>query len=90
VLCLEAVALLLIRNGSHAKAAHLFGATDALRQAIATPRTHDSGEQYRASLATCGDALGEAAAATAFAAGLASASEQAIADAFAWIDHPVA
>jgi non-specific serine/threonine protein kinase len=88
-LCLEAVALLMIRNGSHAKAAHLFGAADALRQAIATPRTHDSREQYRASLATCGDALGEGAAA-AVAAGLASSSEQAIADAFAWIDHFVA
>jgi tetratricopeptide (TPR) repeat protein len=90
VLCLEAVALLMTRSGSHEKAAHLYGAADALRQSIATPRTHDSREQYGASLATCREALGEGVAAAAVAAGLASPTEQAIAEAFAWIDRPVA
>lgn len=90
VLCLEAVALLMTRSGAHEKAAHLYGAADALRQSIATPRTPDSREQYDASLATCREALGEGAAAAAIAAGLASPSEQAIAEAFAWIDRSAA
>ena len=89
VLCLEAVAALMTRQASHEKAAHLCGAADALRHAIATPRTHDTREQYDAIIATCREALGEGAAAAAVAAGAALPSEQAIADVFAWISNPV-
>jgi predicted ATPase/class 3 adenylate cyclase len=88
VLCLEAVAVLMARDGSYEKAAHLCGAADALRHTIATPRTHDTREQYDATVATCREALGEGAAAAAVAAGLVSTSEQSIADAFAWVGNP--
>lgn len=88
VLCLEAVASLMTREGSHGKAARLCGAADALRHAIATPRTHDTQEQYDATIATCREALGEGAVAAAVAAGAASPSEQAIAETFLWIGNP--
>jgi tetratricopeptide (TPR) repeat protein len=89
VLCLEAVAALMARQASHEKAAQLCGAADALRQAIATPRTHDTREQYDAIIAACREALGEGTTAAAVAAGAALPSERAIAEVFAWISNPV-
>jgi hypothetical protein len=77
------------RQASHEKAAHLCGAADALRHAIATPRTHDTREQYDAIIAVCREALGEDAAAAAVAAGAELPSEQAITDVLAWIGSPV-
>jgi tetratricopeptide (TPR) repeat protein len=88
VLCLEAVAALMTRQASHEKAAHLCGAADALRHAIATPRTHDTREQYDAIIAACREVLGEGAAAATVAAGAALPSEQAIAEVLAWIGNP--
>ncbi len=88
VLCLEAIATLMAQSALHESAARLCGAADAMRHAIATPRAYSAREQYDTTMTRCREALGEAAASAAVAAGLASPSDLAIANAFAWIDKP--
>jgi hypothetical protein len=88
VLCLEAVATLMAKSALHGSAARLCGAADAMRHAIATPRAYSAREQHDATMTRCLEALGEVAASAAVAAGVASPSDLAIANAFAWIDKP--
>jgi predicted ATPase len=88
VLCLEAIATLLVAQRAYERAARLCGAADALRSAIATPRDYSAQDLYEDVTAQCRNALGEIAAFAANAAGRASSSDLATADALAWLDEP--
>lgn len=88
-LCLEALAMLMVQAKEYEIAARVCGAADALRTAIATPRAYGEQETYDETVAHCRQALGEATALAAVAAGRASSSDDAVALVIAWIDEPV-
>jgi predicted ATPase/DNA-binding CsgD family transcriptional regulator len=81
--CLEGLALVAIGRGQAAWAARLFGAAEALREAIDEPVLPPFRARYERAAATVRSVLDEAAFARAWGAGRALPLEQAIADALA-------
>jgi DNA-binding NarL/FixJ family response regulator len=84
--CLEGLAHICVFQQQLAEAAHLFGAADALSQAL-SPRSHNAAGTEHTALRT---QLGEAAFAEAWAAGYALPTEQAVDYAVALPEIPVA
>jgi predicted ATPase/class 3 adenylate cyclase len=84
--CLDSVAGLAVELTVYAHAASLAGAADALREAIETPRGYAEREYHDMVITKCREVLGEAATATAIAAGRALPSDQASDVALAWLE----
>ncbi len=84
--CLDVVALLAMKMTLYERAANLSGAADALREAIATPRTYAERENYDAVVEKCRGALGEAANAAALATGRGLRRDQVVDESLAWLD----
>jgi DNA-binding NarL/FixJ family response regulator len=77
-LCLEGLASAVAAQGNHAWAAHLWGAAEALREAIGTPLPPVEHVLYQRAVAAARTQLGEHAFATAWAEGRTMPPEQAL------------